>query len=169
MKTAVIEVTAQKQNVTLNSHEQVVLDRIINDVKGLSNSKIKALQEVQAKYGYLKNEHMKYLAKKLNISFMELYSIATFYAQFKFNPIGRHIIRVCDGTACHVKGSVNVLKELKNLIHIGIDETTNDGRFTIMAVRCLGCCSLAPAVMVDDKTFGKVQTAKINKILSLFE
>lgn len=129
---------------------------------------IPLLQEAQEKFGYISEEHIDKVAHATGVSASVVYGVATFYSQFRLRAPGKHMIRVCEGTACHVLGAGDVLEALK--MHLGIDVggTTADGRFSLESVRCLGCCSLAPAMVIDDETYGRVTPNKIGKILETY-
>ena len=117
---------------------------------------IPVLQETQKQVGYLSREAMEAVSEGLSIPLAELYGVATFYAQFHLKPRGRHIIRVCRGTACHVRGSAKIMDKLMNMLGVGENGTTEDLRFTLEPVACLGCCGLAPVVMIDEDTHGRL-------------
>ncbi len=117
---------------------------------------ITVLQELQGHFGYLPERHVRYAARGLGIPLSRIYGVATFYSQFRFTPSGQHVVRVCRGTACHVGGSPPILTELKSYLKIGEDQTTPDGLFTLQTVACMGCCSLAPVMTINDSTFGKM-------------
>ena len=119
------------------------------------NKLIPILQEMQAEYGYLPEEIMTFISVALGVSPATVYGVATFYAHFTLQPRGKHVIKVCVGTACHVKKSEGILKALEE--ELGLNEqnhTTKDGLFTLETVACLGACGLAPAVVIDDKVHG---------------
>ena len=126
---------------------------------------IPLLQEIQSRHGYLSQEIVEAVAEEINLPVSRLYGVATFYSQFRFEPIGKHLIKVCKGTACHVAGAEKVFSIISE--DLGIEEggTTEDGLFTLESVACLGCCSLAPVVMIDDNIYGKLSPAKMGKIL----
>lgn len=130
---------------------------------------IMILHRVQKEYGYVPKEIINELAKLLRISEAKIYGVATFYHFFKLEKPGKHIISVCTGTACYLKGAGDILDELKRLINIDVGQVTEDGKFSIEGVRCLGCCGLAPVVAIDDQVFGRVETKKIKGILDKFQ
>ncbi|OQB67183.1 MAG: NADH-quinone oxidoreductase subunit E [Spirochaetes bacterium ADurb.Bin133] len=141
---------------------------IIDEYSGSKGALIPILQKTQATFGYLSEESMTIIAEALNISSSDVYGVATFFAQFRFTPVGKYVIRVCHGTACHV-GGVKILDAmLKSKIGIKNGETTKDGLFTIQEVACLGCCSLAPVVMINDTTYGKLTNEKLGKIIDTY-
>ena len=148
---------------------QVTKD-IVAPWKGKKGGIIPILQKVQHEFGYLPDKAMVTVSEETKVALAELYGVATFYAQFHLKPRGRHIIRVCRGTACHVRGSLGILErvisELK--LHEG-EVTTPDLRFTIEPVACIGACGLAPCVMVDDETHGRLTKDKVPDMLSKYE
>ena len=117
---------------------------------------IPVLQETQDIYGYLPREAFERLSYKLNLNLSDMYGVATFYAQFRLEPVGRYIIKICHGTACHVQNAGTITEALEEALKIKDGETTSDGLFTLESVACLGCCSLAPVMMIGDDTFGKL-------------
>jgi NADH-quinone oxidoreductase subunit E len=129
---------------------------------------ISILQEVQAEYGYLSKDSINRISGYLNLPSSKVFGVATFYNQFKLNPPGRIQIQVCRGTACHVKGSLNLLESLQTLLGIEVGETTRDGLFSLETVACLGCCSIAPAMMVNGKFFGRLDKKTIEEIVDKF-
>lgn len=127
---------------------------------------IPLLQQIQEECGFISEEQIDQVAIATGASASAVYGVATFYSQFRLQPPGKHMIRVCEGTACHVLGAGDVLEALKMNLKIDVDETTADRQFTLESVRCLGCCSLAPAVMIDDETYGRVSRDRIGEILA---
>jgi len=130
---------------------------------------IPVLQKVQDELGYLPKEAMLEIALFLDIPAIDVYSVATFYNQFRFNPPGRHSIRVCLGTACHMKGGYITLDAWKRRLEIDQGETTPDREFDLDTVACVGCCAMAPVTVVDDKPEGKVEPTKVDGIMLAFE
>ena len=129
---------------------------------------IPLLQKLQEKSGFISEEQIDEVAAATGVSASAVYGVATFYSQFRLQASGKHVIRVCEGTACHVLGAKDVLEALKMNLGIDVDETTSDGLFSLESVRCLGCCSLAPAIVIDDETYGRVSPGKISKILDTY-
>ena len=144
------------------------LKKIIADLKGTPGALMPILQQAQELYGYLPIEVQTMIAEGLDISIEEVYQVVTFYAQFSLNPIGKHRVAVCLGTACYVKGSQNILEELEKLLGVKAGGTTADGVFTLEATRCLGCCGLAPVIVVDDEVYGRLVPADIKGILAKY-
>jgi len=132
-------------------------------------SLIPILQEVQDHYGYLPEEVVGEVADQLRISEHEVYGVATFYAQFRFNKPGKHLCRVCQGTACHVRGGRKILDTVMKDLGISHGETTKDELFSLEEVACLGCCALAPVVMVDDKVFGNLSMSKVKDAVERYK
>lgn len=131
---------------------------------------IPVLQETQRQVGYLSREAMEVVSEELGVPLAELYGVATFYAQFHLKPRGRHIIRVCRGTACHVRGSAKIMDRIMSMLNVKENGTTDDLRFTLEPVACLGCCGLAPVVMIDEDTHGRLtdDQAALQKFLDQY-
>jgi NADH-quinone oxidoreductase subunit E len=130
---------------------------------------IPVLQKVQARLGYLPREAMAEIADYLGITEIDVYGVVTFYNQFRLNPPGRHSIRVCLGTACHMKGGYITLDAWKRRLNINSGETTADREFDLDTVACVGCCTMAPVTVVDNQPEGKVEPTKVDGILLAFE
>ncbi|MFA5375458.1 MAG: NADH-quinone oxidoreductase subunit NuoE [Dehalococcoidia bacterium] len=135
------------------------------DKKGIL---IPVLQDVQAKYGYIPNEAVSLIAKELSIYPIDIYGVLTFYAQFHLAPRGQHIITVCQGTACHVMGGKAILDYIAKLLDVTVGETTKDGVFTLDKVACLGCCGMAPVVMIDKDFYGGCTIQSVEKLLDKY-
>lgn len=129
---------------------------------------IPVLQKAQAIYGYLPKSAVELIAKELNLPVAEVYGVVTFYAQFHLTPRGKNIIRACQGTACHVRGSAGILDAIKSHLSVKPGETTKDLNFTLETVACLGACGLAPVIMVNDSTYGRLTPAQIPAILDSY-
>ncbi|MCF7936483.1 MAG: NADH-quinone oxidoreductase subunit NuoE [Synergistales bacterium] len=142
---------------------------IVAPWKGKKGGVIPVLQEAQREFGYLPEEALATISNELKIPTAELYGVATFYSQFHLKPRGRHIIRVCRGTACHVRGSLKILDKIKEMYHVEENDTTEDLRFTLEPVACIGACGLAPCMMVDDDTHGRLTPDKVGEILEQYQ
>lgn len=140
--------------------------RMLKNAGAQRGALIPALQQAQEYYGYLPESVLETISQEAGIPLSEVFGVATFYKQFRLKPAGRFIIMVCDGTACHVNGSSEILQTLSQELGIGDGETTEDRLFTIQSVACLGCCSLSPAMMINGDTYGNLTTAKVISILS---
>ena len=134
------------------------LEKIVSQHKGKKGAMIPVLQEIQASQGYISPEAVEVMARGLGISENEIYGVATFYAQFRFEKPGRHTLKVCLGTACHVRGAISVLEELERSLGIRSGQTTRDGMFTLETVACFGSCALAPVLVVDGRVYGRQTT-----------
>jgi NADH-quinone oxidoreductase subunit E len=147
----------------------VAVEKILASFTGEKSGLIPILQQVQQKLGYLPQSAMKRISAFLKVPESTLYGVATFYAQFKFVPTGKNLVRVCRGTACHVKGGERVLKEAER--HLGIKEgqSTPDMQYSIETVACIGACALAPNMVVKNKIYGNMNTRKIASILDSYK
>ncbi|MFP4362711.1 MAG: NAD(P)H-dependent oxidoreductase subunit E [Spirochaetia bacterium] len=130
---------------------------------------IMVLHRVQEEYGYIPRDVAMEVAKLLDVPLAKIYGVITFYHFFKQNKPGKHQISVCMGTACYLKGSGDLIEEISNIIDIGVGETTEDNEFSMEAVRCIGCCGLAPVITIDDEVFGKVTKDQLPEILAQFK
>ena len=132
------------------------------DVKG---SLITILQNTQEIYGYLPKEAIKLISERTGIATSEIMGVGTFYTQFRFEPVGKYLIMLCQGTACHVNSSELILQTIKDELGIDDGQTTEDGLFSLKCVACLGCCSLSPVMMINEDTYGSLTPDKTKKIL----
>lgn len=131
-----------------------------------SSRLITILQLVQAEYRYLPKEVLPYIATALDMPIAEVYGVATFYAHFSLEAKGKYVVKVCNGTACHVKGSMPIVEALYKKLNVSKEQTTTpDMMFTVETVSCLGACGLAPVMVVNDKIFGEVTPEKVNEII----
>ena len=142
------------------------LDELLSQYNGDKDELISILQEAQERFGYLPLEVMQAIAKFLGLSESTVYGVATFYAQFKFKPTGKRMVKVCRGTACHVRGGARILREVERLLGIKPGETTNDLEYTLEAIACFGSCALAPVTVVDKNVYGRMTTARVHQILT---
>ncbi|MGV8074312.1 MAG: NADH-quinone oxidoreductase subunit NuoE [Syntrophobacteraceae bacterium] len=142
---------------------------IEHEFKGDRADIIPVLQKIQSVYGYLPQEAIRHMSRWLKISENEIYGVATFYAEFRFTPPGRHHLKVCFGTSCHVKGAEQMLEALKFRFEIKPGETTADGKYDLERVGCLGCCGLAPVVLIDDEVHGRMNRVTITQLLESIE
>ena len=151
------------------SEELAAVDAIIERYKSKPGSLIPVLEEIQETLGYLPKSLQNRVALGLGIPFSEVYGVVTFYSFFLMVPKGRHTVRCCLGTACYVKGGKKNMEKLTDTLKIDPGETTDDRRFSLETVRCLGACGLAPAMVVDDTTFRQIKAANISEILEGYE
>ena len=145
------------------------LENKIELLKNMKGAIIPCLQEAQAIFGYLSPEIIDLIASKLSVSSEKVYGVASFYSQFKLQKIGKHRVSVCLGTACYVKGAEDVLNTVKKILNIEDGETTEDEFYSLDTVRCVGCCSLAPLMLIDDTLYPKVLPSQVENILNEFK
>ena len=147
--------------------DEKIVDKIIKEVGG--SSLIAILQELQFHYNYLPEQVLVLLSKKLEVPLSKIFSLATFYQSFSLKPRGKNLVKVCLGTACHVKGGDNLFEKAKRDLNLSDEDmTTKDLGFTVEKVRCLGCCSLAPVVLVNKDTYGSMTQEKMPKVLKKY-
>jgi NADH-quinone oxidoreductase subunit E len=142
------------------------LATIFDRYRGQPDALITVLEEIQHHYGYLPEQQLQYTARELGFPLSRIYGVATFYNLFQFSAPGRYVVRVCKGTACHVNRSAEILTHLKEQLGIGEDDTTPDGMFTLQTVACMGACSLAPVVVVNDMTYGRMTPQKATEAIT---
>lgn len=162
----------EKETATQSSVDLSLIDPLIEKYKSKKGSMIPILQGTQNIYGYLPEEAFLKISELTGLKLSEMYGVATFYTQFRLNPVGKHIVKVCHGTACHVQNARAVSEALEEALDIKDGETTADNMFTLESVACLGCCSLAPVMMIGDETYGKLtgkQAVKIVKEIKIKE
>jgi len=135
---------------------------------GAPGELIPLLQSAQDHFGYIPRRAIKYIAEVTNIPESSVYGVITFYSQFRLQPMGKYVIRLCAGTACHVSGSKLLIDTAQDELGIEVGDTTTDGLFTLFTVACLGCCSLAPVMMIDDETHGSLTPAAVRKLLRAY-
>jgi NADH-quinone oxidoreductase subunit E len=145
------------------------LDQIVEPYLSKKEMVIPVLQKVQEHYGYLPRPAMEGVSRLMRIPLSRLYGVATFYAQFKMKPRGRNIIRVCKGTACHIQGSPKIAERIEEILGVQSGETTDDLRFTLEEVACIGACALAPVIMVNDNPHGRLTPDKVKAVLDSYE
>ncbi len=144
------------------------LEAYISENKDMDGALIPVMQKAQELFGYLSLETMELISERLDVPVAEIYGVATFYALFSLTPKGEYVISVCTGTACYVKGAQLVLDEVKKQLGIGSGETTPDGKFSIQDTRCLGCCGLAPVMMINNDVYGRLEPADVKDILAKY-
>ena len=139
---------------------------IISKYNSNHDSVIAILQDVQSEYRYLPEPVLRMVAEHLELPLIQVYGVATFFKAFSLKPRGEHLIRVCVGTACHVRGAQSVLDEVKRQLGVGAGETTEDMRFTLETVNCLGACALGPIMVVDDEYYGEMSPKKAKELIN---
>ena len=133
--------------------------------QGEMGALIPLLQSAQDTYGYIPESAIDHISEVVGIPGADIYGVITFYSQFRLKPMGKNIIKSCDGTACHVNASTGILRTVEDELRLDGDETTEDGLFTLQKVACLGCCSLSPVIMINDETHGKLTPKKVTQLL----
>ena len=151
-------------NGALN-YDYTQLDKVLEMYGNAEGSLITILQKAQDIYGFLPEEIIEYTADKLKIKPAKVYGVATFYTQFRFEPVGKYLIMLCMGTACHVNGAKAIEDAIGLKLGIKDGETTEDGLFTLNNVACIGCCSLAPVMMINGETYGMLDGDKVAEVL----
>jgi len=144
------------------------LDPIIEHYRGKAGATIPLLADIQKEFGYIAEEAVAYVSEKTGLPSAEMFGVATFYAMFRFKPQGKYVIKLCRGTACHVQGSALIAEQLERTLGIKDGDTTNDRLFTLQYVACLGCCSLAPVMMVNDEAHGRLSSEKAVAVLDTY-
>lgn len=154
------------KNINNMAKVSEIVDNIVN-----RNGKflISILEDIQEHYNYLPADAIKEVAKQLKLSLVDVYGVATFFHAFSLKPRGKHLVTVCLGTACHVRGGPKIATEIERLLNIKSGETTKDNEFTLETVNCLGACALGPIVVVDGEYHGQVSTRKVKSILDKYK
>ena len=132
---------------------------------GAAGELIPLLQSAQDHFGYIPRRAMSYISGVIGIPESEVYGVVTFYSQFRLQPMGKYVIRACNGTACHVSDATMIIETVEDELGIEVDGTTEDGLFTLSTVACIGCCSLSPVIMINDETHGQLTPAMVRKLL----
>lgn len=141
------------------------IEGVLDELAKVKGSLITILQKTQDIYGYLPKDAIIYISERTGIAESEIMGVATFYTQFRLTPVGKYLIMLCQGTACHVNSSELILQTIKDELGIEDGKTTEDGLFSLKCVACLGCCSLSPVMMINESTYGSLTPEKTKKIL----
>jgi len=155
--------TVQEQEVDLTAANQ-----ILDKYQDMAGALMPALQSIQEHYGYIPEPTVHLTAERLNVYSSQIFGVLTFYAQFHLEPRGKYIVRVCMGTACHVKGAGRIADTIKDRIGVGHAETTEDLKFTAEYVACIGACGMAPVIMVNEATYGSLSVQKVDEVLNKY-
>lgn len=153
----------------LTDPKELKLEEVLSAYYGQKGVLIPVLQEAQGIYGYLPREVLEKISRRLKILPAEVYGVVTFYSQFRLAPIGRHLIQICMGTACHVRGGAKILKSFEDILKIKDGQTTPDGRFSLEEVACIGACGLAPVITIDGDVHGSLTSERVPEILKRYD
>lgn len=137
--------------------------------EGEKGALIPLLQAAQDTYGFIPATAIDQISEIVGIPAAEIYGVITFYSQFRLKPLGKYLIKICDGTACHVNGSERIAGIIEDELQISGNDTTEDGLFTLQKVACLGCCSLSPVIMINDETYGRLTPKKVQQLLKEYK
>lgn len=148
-----------------NTIDLSTLEPVLDQYATTKGSLITILQKTQEIYGYIPSDAVYLISDRTGLSPAKIFGVATFYSQFRLRPIGKYLIMLCKGTACYVNGADRIADAIREELDIGDNETTVDGLFTLSLVSCLGCCSLAPVMMINENTYGSLTPEKAKKIL----
>ena len=165
-------VTSKTAPPAAEEPDLTLLDPLIKKYKGKKGNMIPLLQGTQDLYGFLPRAAFEKIARETGLELSEMFGVVTFYAQFRLKPVGKHIIKVCHGTACHVQNAKEISEALEEALKIKDGETTEDRFYTLESVACLGCCSLAPVMMIGEQAYGKLtgnEAVKITKNIKISE
>lgn len=161
--------TQATDTLAMSPEEKATIDTILAENAGKPGATMLVLTLVQENVGYISPPMQAYIAEALDVPLSHLYGVLTFYSFFRMAPIGRHKISICLGTACYVRGGPMLIEKFQQVLGIGMDQTTEDGRFTLEVCRCVGACSQAPVVMIDDDILGRVNPSDVAKLLRKYK
>lgn len=159
----------EKQCCCQQDERMKMVEEVIEKYRDVKGALIPVLHEIQHFYGYLPEEALKMVSLNMNIPMTEIYGVSSFYSIFALQPKGEHIIKVCIGTACYVKGSQAIIDRISKELDVEVGKTTKDGKFTLEATRCLGACGLAPVMMIGERVYGRLSPDDIPRILEEFK
>ena len=166
---SVAQDTVSTDLLTLSPEHKAVLDEILAENKDQLGATMVVLTLTQERLGYISPAMQRYIAKALDVPLSHLYGVLTFYSFFRMSPVGRHKISICLGTACYVRGGPTLIEKFKQILGVDVGETTEDNRFTLEICRCVGACSQAPVVMIDDDIQGRMKPQHVAKLLRKYE
>ena len=156
--------------IQTNEVDLMEIDTLIEEEYGNNpEALVMVLQAINARYNYVPEPALRYVAEKLSVPLSRVYAVATFYKAFHLDPRGRHIISQCVGTACHVRGATKVKRKVEQSLAIQEGQNTPDMRYTFETVRCIGCCSLGPVIKIDDDVYSNVEQDQVGTILEKYE
>ena len=158
-----IKTKIEGKSETMNDFKKDLISK-----RNQTGSLIPLLQSAQDSYGYIPEKVIHYISELVEIPAADIYGVITFYSQFRLQPLGKNVIRICEGTACHVNGAKSILSVLQDELKIGVEETTDDGLFSLQSVACIGCCSLAPVITINEETHGNLTAKSLRKIIKKY-
>jgi len=161
----IARINPPKDETAGNDVDLGLIDPLISKYRGKKGNLIPLLQGAQEMYGFIPRAVFEKLSKETGIPLSDMFGVATFYAQFRLTPVGKNIIKVCHGTACHVQNAKEISESLEEALNVKDGETTEDRFYTLESVACLGCCSLAPVMMISEQTYGKLTGTEAAKIV----
>ena len=161
----ITRIKTKKHTEEDHSPDMALINPVLKKYMDKRGSLIPILQGIQNIFGYIPGEAFRKIEGATGIKTAEIYGVATFYSQFRLHPVGKYIVKVCHGTACHVQNANEITESLQEALKVKDGETTEDGLFTLESVACLGCCSLAPVMMIGDETYGKLTGKEAVKIV----
>jgi len=154
--------------LTCNEEKYERVREVVEEYKNSPGPLIQVLHKVQEIVGYLPDDVQRFIAEELNVPLARIYGVITFYNFFRLDPVGKHTVSVCLGTACYVKGGQDILKTLKKELGVEEGRTTKDGLFTLCTARCFGACGLAPVMMVDEEVYGRMSPRKALRVIEKY-
>jgi NADH:ubiquinone oxidoreductase subunit E/NAD-dependent dihydropyrimidine dehydrogenase PreA subunit len=157
-----------KNRIHLSPEIEVAVARIIEEHRHKKGPLLLILQSLNAIYNYFPEDVLRYVSQELDIPLTQILRVATFYNAFSLKPRGKHIVNVCMGTTCYVRGSERILEKFSDVLEVPVEETTGDLQFTLKAVRCVGCCSIAPVMMIDGKAYGRLKVNDVPRIVQKY-
>lgn len=166
---SVVPEAVSEDTLTLSPEHKSVIDAILAENKDRPGATMVVLTLTQEQIGYVSPPMQRYIATALDVPLSHLYGVLTFYSFFRMAPVGRHKVNICLGTACYVRGGPTLIEKYKQILEVDVGETTEDDRFTLEICRCVGACSQAPVVMIDDDIHGQVKPQNIVRILRKYE
>lgn len=164
-----MEVNTSENNTCQHNDKFAQFEHKCKEIKKSNGTKLMALQEAQVLFGYLEKDAMEIVANVFDTTTSDIYAIASFYAQFKFTKQGKYRIALCLGTACYVRGAAKVQEELEKELGVKMNETTKDGKFTLGSARCVGCCGLAPVMLINEKVYPSIKPENVKNVLNEYK
>jgi NADH-quinone oxidoreductase subunit E len=169
MPTEIRETSVATEQIGVPPNILAMTDQIIERHRYEESALIGVLQDIQQEINWLPKDALKHISQRLDVPLNRVYSVATFYRAFSLKPRGRHIVSVCLGTACHVRGAKRIVEEIERQLKIKAPDTTDDQRFSLQTVNCLGACALGPVIVVDGEYHGQITPKKVKAVLEQYK